>query len=76
MRVTITQAKRQLHKLMRQAEAGEEVILTSDGRDAARLVGTAGTPKRNQKPRPQSKEAIRAKVRKSAERIKIKTRAP
>jgi prevent-host-death family protein len=38
MKVTVSEAKNQLAELVRRAEAGEEVILTDDGRPAVRLV--------------------------------------
>lgn len=38
MRVSVTEAKGQLTELVRQAERGEEVILTRHGHDVARLV--------------------------------------
>jgi prevent-host-death family protein len=46
MRVTVTQAKGQLTELVRRAEAGEEVVLTRHGHDAAKLVSPATKPDR------------------------------
>ena len=39
MHMSISEAQRRLADLVRCAQAGEEVILTVDGREAARLVG-------------------------------------
>ena len=41
MRISVTQAKRQLAELVRHAEAGDEVILTRHGQEAVRLVPVA-----------------------------------
>lgn len=38
MRISVTEAKGQLTELVRRAEAGEEVVLTRHGREAARIV--------------------------------------
>ena len=38
MRISVTEAKGQLTELVRRAEAGDEVILTRHGHEAARLV--------------------------------------
>jgi prevent-host-death family protein len=38
MRISVTKAKGQLTDLVRQAEAGEEVILTRHGQPAAQIV--------------------------------------
>ena len=39
MHMSITEAQHRLAELVRSAEAGEEVVLTIDGREAARIVG-------------------------------------
>lgn len=44
MRVSVTDAKAQLTELVRQAEAGEEVILTRHGQPAVRLVPVEKAP--------------------------------
>ena len=46
MRVSVSEAKRQLAELVRRAEAGDEVILTLDGRSAVRLVPIRTVPDR------------------------------
>ena len=38
MKISVTDAKGQLAELVRLAEAGEEVVLTRHGREAARIV--------------------------------------
>jgi len=38
MRVSVTDAKAQLTDLIRRAEAGDEIVLTRHGHDAARIV--------------------------------------
>lgn len=38
MRISVTEAKKQLTELVRRAEAGDEVILTRHGHEAVRLV--------------------------------------
>ena len=42
MEVSLTDAKAQLTDLVRQAEAGEEVILTRHGKPVARIVSVGG----------------------------------
>ena len=44
MHVPLSDAKARLTDLVRQAEAGEEVVLTRHGRPAARIVPVAPTP--------------------------------
>lgn len=44
MHVPLSDAKARLLDLVRQAEAGEEVVLTRHGRPAARIVPVASTP--------------------------------
>jgi prevent-host-death family protein len=41
VRISVTQAKRQLAELVRRAEAGDDVILTRHGHEAVRLVPVA-----------------------------------
>jgi prevent-host-death family protein len=38
MRISVTEAERQLTELVRRTEAGDEVILTRHGQEAVRLV--------------------------------------
>ena len=38
MRISVTDAKRQLGELLRRAEAGDEIILTRHGHEAVQLV--------------------------------------
>ena len=38
MRISVTEAKRQLSKLVRRAEAGDDVVLTRHGEATVRLV--------------------------------------
>jgi prevent-host-death family protein len=44
MQVSVTEAKRQLIKLVRRAEAGDEVILTRHGHAVVRLVPIKEAP--------------------------------
>ncbi len=44
MHVSLSDAKARLTDLVRQAEAGEEVVLTRHGRPAARIVAVAAVP--------------------------------
>ena len=44
MHVPLSDAKARLTDFVRQAEAGEEVVLTRHGRPAARIVPVAPTP--------------------------------
>lgn len=44
MHVPLSDAKARLTDLVRQAEAGEEVVLTRHGRPAARIVPVTPTP--------------------------------
>ena len=44
MQISLSDAKARLTDLVRQAEAGEEVVLTRHGRPAARIVPVAPTP--------------------------------
>jgi prevent-host-death family protein len=46
MRVSVSEAKGQLTKLVRRAEAGEEVILTRHGHPAVRLAPISPVPDR------------------------------
>jgi prevent-host-death family protein len=41
MRISITEAKARLTKLVRRAEAGDEIVLTRHGRDVARISALA-----------------------------------
>lgn len=44
MHVSLSEAKARLADLVRQAEAGEEIVLTRHGRPAARIVAFAPVP--------------------------------
>lgn len=44
MRISVTDAKAQLTDLVRRVEAGDEVVLTRHGRDAARIVPVTPAP--------------------------------
>jgi prevent-host-death family protein len=44
MRVSVSDAKRQLTELVRRAEAGDEVVLTRRGKAVARLVPVTAMP--------------------------------
>ncbi len=46
MKVSVTEAKRQLTELVRRAEAGDEVILTRHGHPSVRLVPIRTVPDR------------------------------
>lgn len=59
MHVSVTDAKAQLTELVRQAEAGEEVILTRHGHPAVRLVPVKPVPDRR------SRRALLEAVRRS-----------
>lgn len=43
MIATVRAAKARLSELLERAAAGEEIVITSDGRPKARLIGLAGT---------------------------------
>ncbi|WP_274626317.1 type II toxin-antitoxin system Phd/YefM family antitoxin [Arvimicrobium flavum] len=58
MEISVSEAKAQLTDLVRQAEAGEEVILTRDGRPVVRLVPIRSKPTREE--RAAVLEAVRA----------------
>jgi len=60
MRVSVTEAKNQLAKLVRNAEAGDEVILTRYGRGVAKLVPVKALPD------PKARRALLEAVRVSA----------
>ncbi|ESR26746.1 type II toxin-antitoxin system Phd/YefM family antitoxin [Lutibaculum baratangense] len=60
MRVSISEAEATLAELIRRAEAGEEVVLTRDGKPAVRLVPE------NAKPDRAAKRAVLDAVRASA----------
>jgi prevent-host-death family protein len=61
MRVSINEAARLLTDLVTRAESGEEIILTRDGRAAARLVPMSISPDRDT--RKAILEAVRASGR-------------
>jgi prevent-host-death family protein len=44
MHISLSEAKARLTDLVRQAEAGEEVVLTRHGRPAARIIAVAPAP--------------------------------
>jgi prevent-host-death family protein len=44
MRISMSEAKAQLTDLVRQAEAGEEVVLTRHGKDVARIAAIRARP--------------------------------
>ncbi len=46
IRVTIHAAKTQLSKLIRRAQAGEEIVIVRGNEPVARLVSVAGTDRR------------------------------
>lgn len=46
MRVSVTDAERQLTELVRRAEAGDEIVLTRNGHAAVRLVPVTAPPDR------------------------------
>jgi prevent-host-death family protein len=47
MRVSVTDGQAQLAELVRRTEAGEEVVLTRDGRATVRLVPVIASPGRH-----------------------------
>ena len=47
MEISVTDAKGQLTKLVRRAEAGDEIILTRHGHPAAKLVPMRPKPRRD-----------------------------
>ena len=63
MQVSVSEAKSQLTKLVRRAEAGEEIILTRRGKAAVRLVSER---------RPQDAEEMRRALREIGARGKAK----
>ena len=44
MRISVAEAEGRLAELVRQAEAGDDVVLTTDGEAAVRLVSVARKP--------------------------------
>jgi prevent-host-death family protein len=44
MRISVSEAKAQLTDLVRQAEAGEDVVLTRHGKDVARIAAIKARP--------------------------------
>ncbi len=44
MRLTVTEAKARLTDIVKQAEAGEDIILTRHGKEVARIVGMRKRP--------------------------------
>jgi len=49
VRISVTQAERQLADLVQRAEASEEVILTEQGREAVRLVPVMAVSRRDRR---------------------------
>jgi prevent-host-death family protein len=70
MRVTVTEAKGQLTKLVRRAEAGEEVVLTRNGQPTVKLVSVVSQPTAEEK------AAVLDRIWKSAAANKNKRRGP
>ena len=44
MRLSITEAKARLTDIVKQAEAGEDIILTRHGKEVARIIGMLSRP--------------------------------
>ncbi len=64
MHVSVSAAKEQLNDLVRRAEAGDEVVLTRDGKPAVRLVPTDDEPAvEKRKPTPEEKIAAMDRLR-------------
>ncbi|HWA23848.1 MAG TPA: type II toxin-antitoxin system Phd/YefM family antitoxin [Caulobacterales bacterium] len=51
MKISVTDAKGQLTELVRLAEAGEEVVLTRHGQDAARIIPVRSQPTQEERRR-------------------------
>ena len=47
MRSTVTEAKARLTDVVKQAEAGEDIVLTRHGKEVARIVGIRKHPSAN-----------------------------
>ena len=60
MRLTVTEAKARLTDIIRQAEAGENIILTRHGKEVARIVGMRKRP--NAEARRKVIETMRARA--------------
>lgn len=66
MKISVTDAKSRLTELVQEAESGEDVLLTRDGRVVVRLV-----PERR-RPTPEEKRAVMERVRRAG---RAKTKA-
>ena len=72
MRISVVEAEGQLAELVRRAKAGDDVVLTTEGEPAVRLVPITEKPKASEaelkafldrmaaKPRPATEEAARS----------------
>ena len=72
MRISVVEAEGQLAELVRRAKAGDDVVLTTEGESAVRLVPITEKPKESEaelkafldrmaaKPRPATEEAARS----------------
>ena len=72
MRISVVEAEGQLAELVRRARAGDDVVLTTEGESAVRLVPITEKPKASEaelkafldrmaaKPRPATEEAARS----------------
>ena len=72
MRISVVEAEGQLAELVRRAKAGDDVVLTTEGESAVRLVPITEKPKASEaelkafldrmasKPRPATEEAARS----------------
>ena len=64
MQISVTDAKAQLTKLLRRAEAGDKIVLTRHGQPVARLVPIRAA--QNRKARRAAVEALREAARSQA----------
>lgn len=64
MRLSITEAKARLTDIVKQAEAGEDIILTRHGKEVARIIGMLSRPSAAER----SKAIMTAKARAARKR--------
>ncbi|MCC6847376.1 MAG: type II toxin-antitoxin system prevent-host-death family antitoxin [Deltaproteobacteria bacterium] len=70
MIATVRMAKAHLSKLLDRAAAGEEILITSDGRPKAKLVGVGTAPK----PFHVNRALLRARPRRTARPAEVMVR--
>lgn len=70
MIATVRTAKAQLSKLLERAAAGEEILITSDGRPKAKLVGVGAAPR----PFRVNRALLRTRARRTGRRAEVMVR--